>query len=256
MFKQRAIIYNQNKMICNNGYLKNIYVNRSEKYNYIENFNNVITNNKPVINILSNDCLEIAHQFIMNGYNPIVLNMADINFPGGGIEMGGYAQEESLFCRSNYFKTLNLQTGLYPITGPECIYSKDVFVFRDTELNFLNNPFYVSFIACAAIKEPELSSGSFTESDYGLTFKKIELIFQTAFLRGHNCVVLSAFGCGAYKNPKHQIVEIFNKCINIYGYLFKFIVFAILPKNDMNGKYICKQDDNCNYLFFKNGIKC
>ena len=254
MFKQRASIYNQNKMICNNGFLQNILINKSEKYYHTTEFNNMMIDNKPVINVLPNDCLEIAQLFITNGYNPTVLNMADVSFPGGGIEMGGYAQEESLFCRSNYFKTLNLQTGLYPINGAECIYSKNVFVFRDTNLNFLDKPFYVSFIACAAIKEPELLSKNFTQNDYDMTFKKIELIFQTAFLKGHNCLILSAFGCGAYKNPKHQIAEIFNKLIGIYGHLFKFIIFAILPKNDMVNKYICKQNDDCNYLFFSNNI--
>lgn len=255
MFQRRAIIYNQNKMICNNGYLQNIPINKSEKYYHTSKFNNVIIDNKPVINVLPNDCLEVAQRFIICGYNPVVLNMADVSFPGGGIEMGGYAQEESLFCRSNYFKTLNLQTGLYPITSAECIYSKDVFVFRDTNLNFLSSPFYVSFIACAAIKEPKLSNNCFTQNDYDMTFKKIELIFQIAFLKGHNCLILSAFGCGAYKNPKHQIVEIFNKCIDIYGHLFKFVIFAILPKDNMINKYICKQDNNCNYSFFSNNIQ-
>lgn len=241
-------------MLCNNGYLQNILISKSEKYYYFTNFDNVITNNKPVINVLSNDCLDVAQQFIINGFNPVVLNMADVSFPGGGIEMGGYAQEESLFCKSNYFKTLNLQTGFYPINGEECIYSKNVLIFRDSNLNFLNKPYFVSFIACAGIKEPELIDGSFTSNDYELTLKKIELIFQISFLKGHDTLILSAFGCGAYKNPKHQIAEIFNKCISIYGHLFKFIVFAVLPKTDMIGKYICKQDDNCNYSFFKNNI--
>lgn len=254
MFQQRESTYTQNKIICTTGRFKNIKVNQSEKYYYFENFNNIITNNKPVISVLPNDCLAVAHLFIKNGYNPCVLNMADVNFPGGGIEMGGYAQEESLFCRSNYFKTLNLQTGFYPIIGPECIYSKDVFVFRDTQLNFLRDPFYVSMIACAAVKDPVLLSGNFTDDDYDITFKKVESIFQTGFLKGHDCLILSAFGCGAYKNPKHQIVEIFNKCIIIYGHLFKFIVFAIITKEGMIGKYICKQNNDCNYSFFKQYI--
>ena len=42
MFKQRASIYNQNKMLCTNGYLQNIPVNKSEKYYHNSKFNNVI----------------------------------------------------------------------------------------------------------------------------------------------------------------------------------------------------------------------
>ncbi len=254
MFQHRKYIYNQNKTLCNNGNLKNIVINQSEKCYYLSNFNVKLNNNKATISVLPIDSLKLAEYLINDGFNPVVLNLADISFPGGAVEIGGYAQEESLFCRSNYFKTLNIQTNLYPINGLECIYSKDVFVFRGTNLNFLNNPFYVSFIACAALKEPSLHGKCFHEEDYGKTFKKIEVIFQTAYLKGHNCVILSAFGCGAYKNPKDQMVEIFNKCIKIYSHLFEFIFFAILPKEAMNDRYINKQNDECNYLFFKNGI--
>jgi len=255
MFQYRKKIYNQNKTLCNDGDLKNIFVYKSEKCYYLTNFNVNLNLNRAIINVLPIDCLELAEDLIRDGHNPVVLNLADISFPGGGIEMGGYAQEESLFCRSNYFKTLNLQSKLYPIDGSECIYSKDVFVFRDVNLDFLKNPFYVSFIACAALKEPSLDNKCFYKEDYDKTFKKVEVIFQTAYLKCHDSVILSAFGCGAYKNPKDQMVQIFNKCMEIYSHLFKYIIFAILPKEKMNGRYITRQNDECNYLFFKNGIK-
>lgn len=255
MFQHRKNVYDHTKMICTTGQYKNVPVNKSEKYYYNPIFNNVITDNKPVIRVLPNDCLEVAECFVNNGYNPVVLNLADVNFPSGQIQWGGYAQEESLFCRSNYFKTLNLQTGLYPISEPECIYSNNVLVIRDVDLSLLPKPFNVSFIACSAVKEPVLDRGSLTENDYELNLKKIETIFQVASIKQHDCLVLSAFGCGAYKNPQKQIIEIFNNCIEKYGHLFKFITFAIIPKKEMDGKYILKHNHECNYQAFLNGIK-
>jgi uncharacterized protein (TIGR02452 family) len=254
MFQDRKRAYEYTQMICNAGNLKHIPVNKSEKYYYNTNFDAKVTDNKPVVKVMPDDCLEIAYCFVSYGYNPVVLNMSDISWPGGQINMGGYAQEESLFCRSNYFKTLNLQTGFYPISGPECIYSKDVFVFRDTDLTMLHKPFYVSFIACAAVKEPVLEKGELTEQDYEMNLKKVKTIFQTAYVKGHDVLVLSAFGCGAYKNPQKQMIEIFNKCIEEYGDLFKFIVFAVIPKKEMDGRYILRHNHECNYQAFLNGI--
>lgn len=246
MFQQRKNAYEHTKTVCTMGQYKNIPINKSEKYCYDPNFIIIKTDYKPVLRVLPNDCLEIAECFVNHGYNPVVLNMCDFAWPGAQIEMGGYAQEESLFCRSNYFKTLNLQTGLYPINGPECIYSKDVLVIKDVDLSKLYKPFYVSFIACAPIKQYQ--SNILSDDEYDMTFMKLSNVFQSASIKSHDCLVLSSFGCNQYKNPQKQIIEIFNKLIETYGHLFKFITFAISPKNDANGKY------ECNYQYFLKGI--
>lgn len=52
------------------------------------------------------DCLVACKQLIDAGNNPVVLNLADILVPGGCVESGSGAQEESIFRRSNYMKTL------------------------------------------------------------------------------------------------------------------------------------------------------
>jgi uncharacterized protein (TIGR02452 family) len=255
MYNYIRKIYNDNKMLFTYGYLKHTPFYNSEKYFHESDFIEYFLDNTPVINVIPVDCLDVTKYLKSNGYNPVVLNMADVNFPGGGIELGGYAQEESLFCRSNYFKTLNVETGFYPINKEECIYSPNVFINRDSKLNLSKTPFYVSFIAVAAIKEPKLINNKFSSEDYNLTLKKIEVMFQVASFKKHDSLILSAFGCGAYKNSKKDIVEIFNNCIKKYGHLFKFIIFAILPKDAMNNRYILKEsDDDCNYEFFKKNI--
>ena len=84
-----------------------------------------------VVNYDSLDCGITLKEF---KFNPVVLNMADTNFPGGCVDLGSGAQEESLFRRTNYFKTLNLTSSnhLYPLTENEAIYSKDEIQLRNT----------------------------------------------------------------------------------------------------------------------------
>jgi uncharacterized protein (TIGR02452 family) len=57
------------------------------------------------------DCLDCAHQFALNGYNPICLNMANQFRAGGGYKSGAGAQEENLFRRSLY--QLSLENDMY-----------------------------------------------------------------------------------------------------------------------------------------------
>jgi uncharacterized protein (TIGR02452 family) len=58
------------------------------------------------------DCLTACKDLLDAGCNPVVLNLADILVPGGCVESGSGAQEESIFRRSNYCKTLIEE--LYP----------------------------------------------------------------------------------------------------------------------------------------------
>lgn len=220
LFTFRKQIYNDNIHMYTTGQFRNIIPHQPEKVYRVANYNIIDTNNIPIIDIMPYDCLEVAEFLTLNNFKPIILNMADTSFPGGSINIGGFAQEESLFCRSNYFKTLNLEKKFYPINDASGIYSKNVFVFRDKDLNMLKTPFYTSFIAIAAVKEPRLRHSLMDDDDYELSRKKIELMFQIAHSKKYDSTVLSAFGCGAYKNPQEQIINIFNESIkNMENYL-------------------------------------
>ena len=82
MFQQRAHVYEQNKMLCTVGILKDIPVHKSKKYSGNLSFNNASPASTPVVSVVPYDCLDVAKYFTSNGYKPVVLNMADINFPG------------------------------------------------------------------------------------------------------------------------------------------------------------------------------
>ena len=58
-----------------------------------------------------------------------ILNMASARRPGGGVEKGARAQEESLFRCSNLFDTI--PQDMYPIGLEEAIYTKDAVFFKD-----------------------------------------------------------------------------------------------------------------------------
>ena len=247
-------IFNQNKILCIAGPLRNIPVYPSQKVGYNPYLFPQELYVHANVTVMDLDCLEIAGMMIRNGYNPLVINMTGEKFPGGNIDLGIYAQEESLFCRTNYFRTLEINN--YPLNGSYAIYSPKVYVFRNTDLNFLVSPFYVSFIAVSAIKDPKLEHGKFRKNDYEVTMNKIELVFQTAMMKGHDSVVLSAFGCGQCHNPVHDIINIFNKVVEKWKNTFKIIVFAVLDKNKMVGDAVLrKKERDSNYLIFKQKIK-
>ena len=68
---------------------------------------NIPTNEEETKIIVSNvDCLEEGVRLCREGYNPAILNMASRRHPGGGVMLGAGAQEESLFRRTNLFRSL------------------------------------------------------------------------------------------------------------------------------------------------------
>ena len=165
---QRKSVYDDTVKIVNNGW----YLNKSGDRVIItdeESAQNIQKNHKiveiqPLQNferketkyyIYNGDCLDAAI-FLKNiGHNPVLLNMANNIKPGGGVDYGAGAQEESLFRRSNYFQHLN--KSFYPINGG--IYSPNVIIFKKGEVfdyELLETTEKISMIAVAAIRHPNL----------------------------------------------------------------------------------------------------
>jgi len=54
-------------------------------------------------------------------------------------------------------------------------------------------------------------------------------IFDIALIHNHDCIVLSALGCGAYKNPPAHIAQLFYEVLEeSYRGKFRIIIFAII----------------------------
>lgn len=206
-------------------------------------------------NVIEADCLETAQLLKNAGYNVCLLNMASRQNPGGGVVGGSGAQEENIFRRSNLFQSLyqfvdyshqyNVKRdpeNSYPLDrNSGGIYSKKVSIIRGSENNgycFLQNPFEISIVSVPAINSPELKTfrGEQYIADALIepSKEKIRTILRICGEFNHDCLVLSAFGCGAFKNPPHHMAKLFKDVFNEAEFKdrFKLIVFAILDDHN------------------------
>jgi hypothetical protein len=98
--------------------------------------------------------------------------------------------------------------------------------FRNTDENrysFLKPNEYFPFyeLRAAAINN---NSNNFTTHECK---KRINAQFNTLYRCGVRCVILSAFGCGAFNNPPDIVTECYKNAIQKWGQHFDVIVFAI-----------------------------
>lgn len=188
------------------------------------------------------DCLQKAKEL---GPECAVLNMASFIRPGGGVRNGSMAQEEELFRRTNLSRALYRFYGSeagtygiqpsqfqYPIPKFGGIYTPKITVFRHAlSYSFLEEPFQCSIISVAALKNPERDrNGLMTEDSITVTKGKVRAILRIAMTQGHHRIVLSALGCGAYKNNPSQVAQAFKDVLGEPEFkgAFEEICFAIL----------------------------
>lgn len=224
----------------------------SIKYTF-DTDNQIILNKKykdTIIAVESIDTIDAGIRELENGAKPLLLNLADDCFPGGCVDTGSGAQEESLFRRSNYF--LSLDRKMYPLFANDCIYSPEITVFRKSEADnwdiYANNKFYkLDFIVCPGLKYPviEYKNGQkkLRDDDVKILQNKIRHILQIAYKHGHDTVILGALGCGAWKNPPYHVAEIFRDILLEFSGCFSKILFAVLRRaGDIEAKF--KDIDN------------
>jgi uncharacterized protein (TIGR02452 family) len=92
----------------------------------------------------------------------------------------------------------------------------------------------VCAIAMATYRDPKLD-GKFLSSKYAIgTRKKIGNVFSIAYHQKHDSLILSAFGCGVFRNPPKftHIANLFASVINQYAGFFDTVVFAIVDDHN------------------------
>jgi uncharacterized protein (TIGR02452 family) len=190
------------------------------------------------VDVLNIDCLEAAKALQDEGFNPVVLNMACATGPGGGYLAGAAAQEENLFRRSDYSKCATSKH--YPI-HKKVVYTSNVNVFRSSQATgyqYLPEVYRLSFVAAAAENGPRLvpTKGGYrlNSSAASALFDKIATLLSAAQQNEHDAVVLSALGCGAFRNPPGHVAEIFAKALSTppFAGAFRRIVFAIFDDHN------------------------
>lgn len=192
------------------------------------------------------DTVGCGIKLIKEGYNPVILNMANDKKPGGGVLNGSSAQEESLCIQGGlYDPLLNFQKQ-YPwdMNKIDGFYHPNVPFIRDVNFEFLDKPYYMGVISMAMLRHKinaKTNTASGTEA-YKAVYKKIDTLLATAYLYGHDAVVLGAWGCGAFGNDPSKVSQIFKDVIeDKYEKTFKRILFGIVDNE--------KSD---NYTVFKN----
>ena len=177
-----------------------------------------------------------------------MLNFANPENPGGGVQIGAMAQEECLCRSSNLFACISDQNVFDEYYGyhrslkshfytDRLIYTKNVTVFKDDspvpQMLPETDWFDVDVITCAA---PYLGGSKYTNLTVlrHLFRSRIANILESALDNHVDTIVLGAFGCGAFKNPVQLVAEEFKAVIKNGQYCKKFknIVFAIKKESE------------------------
>ena len=220
---------------------------------------NIPTNEEETKIIVRNvDCLEEGVRLCREGYNPAILNMASRRHPGGGVMLGAGAQEESLFRRTNLFRSLYQFTEYFinhvwykkyitPVSTGECypldrnfggIYTPGALLFREDEQHgykLMESPECLSFISVAGMNCPKIKDATHIADDLiEGTKNKMRTILRIGLRHGHDSLVLGALGCGAYRNPPSHIAKLFHEVFEEpeFKNKYRLISFAILDDHN------------------------
>lgn len=204
-------------------------------------------NESAYINVYSGTTFDVAKRYCSFG-KVAVLNFANPENPGGGVQLGAMAQEECLCRSSNLYACISSPNVFDEYYGyhrsirshfytDRLIYTKNVTVFKDDSVVPQMLPetdwFDVDVITCAA---PYLAKRKHTNGValFNLFKSRVKNIFEAARDNNVDYLILGAFGCGAFKNPPLIVAEAFRRTIEEQKYLkdFKEIIFAIKPTGE------------------------
>ena len=193
------------------------------------NFTNLIKQ-KTIISVVNKDCVEVANELALKG-KTCVLNMANAINKGGGVERGAMAQEEELCRRSNLW--YGLRPSYYPMQDDEFIYTKNVKFFRNKQYEFMNE-FKCDILTIAAPCLINFKPGRYPKNYSKIVQEKIKIMIYAPYYMGVKHLILSAFGCGAFRNNPKFMSSMFKKQIKLLNLPYETITFAIL--DDSNSK--------------------
>ena len=211
---------------------------------------------------------EAAEPYARSGSKVAVHNFASASNPGGGVVNGSGAQEECLCRCSGLYFSLNVPemwNSFYaphraehnPLHNDDIIYTQGVTVFKtDTdhpELMPEEDWYDVDVITCAAPNLRQKPSNTYNSGDgqkpvrisdrdlQALHEKRLRRILDVAVMEGVDCIILGAFGCGAFMNSPRCVATAAARVVPEYLFAFRNIEFAVY----------CRPDDDTNYRVFR-----
>ena len=209
--------------------------------------------------VVARDCLAVARRLVEAGESGVcVLDMASAKTPGGGVYSGAGAQEEHLFRSSDCFRSFyrfadfGADWGVpraprsYPLRGDFAgVFAPGVTVFRGPEVEgypLLERPWRCAFLAVPALSHPDTAPGPdglprLVPEAAESTRRRIRTILRIARANGQRALVLSAFGCGAFRNPPRHVAELFREALASpeFRAAFTRVVFAIVDDHNARG---------------------
>lgn len=182
------------------------------------------------------------------GHHVAVLNFANNHSVGGAPFFAG-AQEESLCRCSTLYPCLKEEEETFYrrhqnmfsrqeigyMGNDDIIYTPDVVVFKTDERTMPIHPqmmeekdwYKADVITCAA---PEANRLDRLPDDYRAQIEtRIRKIFDVAASNGVEVLILGAWGCGAFANPKDVIASTFLRLLKDYS--FQVVEFALSCHN-------------------------
>jgi len=199
---------------------------------------------------LSTDgAIRLAHS---QGYKNIVaMNFASNKHVGGGYLRGASAQEEDC-CRlfptlypslhkATYINpTTKKLTSIYPFDKRNVIVTPNVLLMRDRkDYNLLpdNQMIAVTFVSAAA---PNLRYENFNANMVNTALKTTILAPINTDIKfdnpKDNCLILGAWGCGAYCNDPVVMRNHMRSAVSKYGGYYDKVIFAIPDTKEGNYK--------------------
>lgn len=177
-----------------------------------------------------------------------ILNFADATSCGGLVTEGATAQEESICRCTNLYSVLRQRACDEEFYLPNLadysarrrahekacalytnnvIYADGVTVFKD-DVTYKNiEPRQLAVITCPA------PSSRLPQTDaFELYVKRIKQILFSAIRNGADCIVLGAWGCGAFGQDPRVVAQAFREVIRVWGGHFKKVVFAFRDCDD------------------------
>ena len=223
------------------------------------------------VKVTKDRSFEAARKLVEDGYSSVcVHNFASATNPGGGVTKGSTAQEECLCRISTLYETLIQKECINKFYNPhkkqsvvhndDCIYTPKVTVFKtDTNKPILMDKkdwYNVNVITCAAPNLRIMPNNRYNSHEskekikvtdrelLEIHKKRLQRIIDIAYMKGNECLVLGAFGCGAFQNNPNVVARATKEVINENKGKFKKFVVAVY----------CTERDMTNYTVFNRMI--
>lgn len=187
--------------------------------------------------LLEADALLVAKEF----EHPLVLSFSNPMYPGKGFLEGDFLQEESLCRASTLFSSLrsreaermyasNRENQRDSFSSDAMILSPKVVVFRNFEMDLLEEPYEISVISVPAVDRKKEGEYFLQKHVDEVMLRRIRGLLSVAIAEGYHNLILGAWGCGYLGNDPTTVASYFKKVLleeELLQY-FDYVIFAII----------------------------